>query len=482
MIILNPRFIHKTAKLCFLLLIILTSMVKADVVRGDIAPPGPPAGTNPIPDSEPTNVRMVSETVLIEIDADSPLDKGLGKVTATFTMRNLGDVDEQMDVRFPLDQTFDLGNLCGAPFFIYPSISDLKARVNGHDVATQNTYQAVPLSFETEPPPTTMLPCWAYFPVSFPVGKDVIIQVTYTAEPYISPNAAYGYSYVLITGDGWKGTIGTVDIMFQVPYELNDSNFISCSPHDCKVSENKIQWHYEDFNPSDNVNVSLLPPPLWQSILVERKNIDQNPKDGEAWGRLGKAYKGSIMARRGFRYDEVGQEMYRLSRDAYQQAVTLLPNDADWHYGYAELLCWNAEWDNFLVDSNEDAWRACVEQVQQVLNINPNHEKMKKLLEDYGQFDGMIDFSGPKPDYIILTPKPTNPAPVGTSTQNAVPATAIPSSTTEPAMTATLAETTVATLTTTPIEMPNASSTPVYVGGGILLIVAVLMFVKFRKK
>ena len=64
--------------------------------------------------------------------------------------------------------------------------------------------------------------------------------------------------------------------------------------------------------------------------------------------------------------------MYRLSRDAYQKAITLLPNDADWHFGFAQLLCWNAEWNNFLVDSHTEAWKACVGQIQQVLNLNPN--------------------------------------------------------------------------------------------------------------
>jgi hypothetical protein len=55
---------------------------------------------------------------------------------------------------------------------------------------------------------------------------------------------------------------------------------------------------------------------------------------------LGWAYKDAILESRGVQWDEAGQQMYAWSVEAYQQAVTLLPNDADWHYGYAELLAY----------------------------------------------------------------------------------------------------------------------------------------------
>ena len=93
---------RKTIALIFAGFLLLFSSTQASA---DISPPEPPSGTNPEPGSETTNVRMMSETVLVEIDANSPFNNGYGKVTATFTMRNLGNADEKMDVRFPLDQT-----------------------------------------------------------------------------------------------------------------------------------------------------------------------------------------------------------------------------------------------------------------------------------------------------------------------------------------------------------------------------------------
>jgi hypothetical protein len=462
----------------FLVTTLFLLFVSTTQAYADIAPPEPPSGTSPQPGNESTNVRMVAETVLIEIDSDD----GYGKVTATFTMRNLGDVDEHMDVRFPLGQTIGWGNLCSAPWFMNWTIEDLTAQVNGKAVSTETTYQTVPFIAGEEPWPTTTIPCWANFPVSFPAGKDVIVEVSYTARPY--DFGGFHYSYVLITGDGWKDTIGSADIIFRVPYELNNSNFISCFPQDCKLTTNTIQWHYEDFDPTSNVSVSLSSPPLWQSILLETQNTTRNPNDGEAWGRLAKAYKESIRHRVGYRQDAASQEMYRLSKDAYQKAITLLPNDADWHYGFADLLCENAGYNNFLVNSETEAWIECVEQVQQVLTLNPNHEKTRELIEDYGRLEGMIDFSGPQPDYLILTPKPTTTelAPTEKSSEFQITATGIemlptPQDTKIPAVTMTVA----VASTPAPVEASSGSTVVIYLVGVILFVVALFIVVRIRK-
>ena len=470
-----------TRKIVAFIITVVLLLGSNSSVLADVAPPEPPSGTDPVPGNETTNVRMVAETVVIDIDADSPLDNGYGKVTATFTMRNLGDSDEQMDVRFPLDQTIEWGNLCSAPSFQYQTIDDLHVRVNGNVARTQTTYQTVPVLIGEEPWPTATIPCWANFAVSFPVGKDVIIEVSYTAQPL--DFAGYHYSYVLITGKGWKDTIGKADIIYKVPYELNDLNFISCFPQNCEVTTNSIQWHFENFEPTSNINLSLSSPPLWQSILVETQNTIRIPQDGEAWGRLAKAYKETIQEKRGYRFDAAGQEMYRLSKEAYQKAVTLLPNDADWHYGFADLLCWNAGYNNYLVNSETEAWIECVEQVQQVLRLNPNHELTWDLILRYGEFEGMIDFSGSQADYLILTPKPTTALiPTKKPSESRITATAttmLPTlqATIPPAATITVAITSMPVL----VETPNRSNVVIYLGAVILLFATVLMFVRSRK-
>jgi tetratricopeptide (TPR) repeat protein len=464
-----------TRKIIAFIITVVLLLGSNSSVRADVAPPEPPSGTNPEPGNEITNVQMVSETVLIDIKANSPLDTGYGKVTATFMMRILGDTDEQMDVRFPLDQTTGWGGLCSDPLPQFSPITDLKVKVNAQSVSTKKTYQSITLPTVEEPHPVITIPCWEHFPVSFPVGKDIAIEVTYTTEPYYDADASYVYAYILETGTGWKDTIGTADVIFQLPYELNDSNFYSCQPSDCVLNGNKIQWHYEDFEPTSNISISLLPPPLWQRIDLEKKNTIKNPSDGEAWGRLAKAYKESITERRGFRSEPAALERYQLSKEAYEKAVALLPNDADWHFGFAQLLCWNAEWNNLSLDSNTEAWKACVEQIQQVLSLNPNHAGMKELIENTPELTNMIDFSGTQPDYLILTAQPSvtlNP----TATTKAIPSPTVQ-------VTKTAIPTIAVTSTLTPIltQVPKESNTFFYIGALVLLFIVGFIVMRFRK-
>ena len=178
----------------------------------------------------------------------------------------------------------------------------------------------------------------------------------------------------------------------------------------------------------------------------------------------------------------VGLEMYQLSRDAYQKAVTLLPNDADWHYGFADLFCWNAGYNNFLVNSETEAWTECIEQVQQVLNLNPNHEKTKELIEFYGGFEGMIDFNGTQPDYLILTPQPTATV---VPTEKPIQATETFTAMASPTAQVTKTEAPEIVIVNTPTSIPAKTETeskmPILFGGAILLLIAVLLVVKFKK-
>ena len=69
----------------------------------DIAPPAQPPGVNPEPGDEATQVRMLGETVLLDVSPGSTSDSlGRARVTADFTMRNLGNETEHLEVRFPI--------------------------------------------------------------------------------------------------------------------------------------------------------------------------------------------------------------------------------------------------------------------------------------------------------------------------------------------------------------------------------------------
>lgn len=396
--------------------------------RADVAPPARPPGANPEPGNE-TQVRMVAETVLINVQADAPANSlGRALVTADFTMRNLSSKAESMAARFPISASDGRSE--------YPEISNLQVQVNGKTVPTRRIMGEDPY-FGSDPVP------WVEFDVTFPPGQDVNIRVTYTLEgmgeyPFVS------FQYIMTTGAGWKDTIGSADLIVRLPYEANTYNVILDEPigwsqttPGATLAGNEVRWHYDDLEPAyeHNLDIALVMPSAWQKVLTEQANLARDPNDGEAWGRLGKVYKEISFLRRWFRGDAGGQELYNLSVQAYEKCLALLPDDALWHAGFAELLYWHYIFDTYWTNPGDytDVIRA-LEEVQRALEINPKTIKALEILDEISySAPGFVRKDGDQYVFLYLTATPVPPTVFPTVTL--VPPDVSPTATASPAAT-----------------------------------------------
>ncbi len=268
---------------CFLIIFSLL-FGEFQVGLADIAPPEQPPGGNPAPGVETTQVRMVNETVLIDVIPTTPEGTlGQAKVTVKFTMQNMGKESETLEVRFPL--TSEYGTYYGNK-----EIANFKVKVNGGSVPTHKIDSDYSGSYAGP---------WAEFTVTFPPGEVLEVEVSYYVDgmgeyPFIA------FKYILETGSGWNGTVGGADVIVRFPYEVNPQNVIfdteigwSTTTPGGTIDGKEIRWHFEDFEPdtSSNFAISLVMPSVWRAILREKENLHKNSQDGEAWGRLGKLYK-----------------------------------------------------------------------------------------------------------------------------------------------------------------------------------------------
>lgn len=422
---------HSPLRIVSALLVLSALFWIARPAEADIAPPAPPNGAGIEPGSEVTNVRMVDEVVLIEVSANSLSETGSAAVTATFKMHNLGEKEERMDVRFPLYSAgyFDYGR--SAHNYYFPPLENFTAWVNGKQAQVYNTYSTLEKNEKGTLVPETF-PDWANFPVIFPPGQDVIISVKYMQTGYGGIGHFYidnyvKYSYLLLTGASWRDTIGSADITIRLPMPANDMTVVLYEPHSVEISGNDINWHFNDFEPdqetqTDSIYAAILQPKFYFKIQDALKNTAAHPEDGKAWGQLGDAYQEAGTIANGFWSSPQGETIFRQSAGAYQKAVDLLPNNPDYRYGYANLLCKNAMWklldrgidfpsqayDGFRntftqFDKLPDQINNCIQQLKQALGLNPEHEGAKELLKDLAAWD-WVDLSGAQPNYLILTP------------------------------------------------------------------------------
>ncbi len=433
------------------LILVVAILAVPSTVYADIAPPSHPPGSNPQPGGEGTDVRMVAETVLIEVLPNNAADRlGQAKVTADFTMRNLGSETESMGVRFPISSFNGFGN--------YPELKDLKVQVDGRTVPTNRIMEEDPRG-SSEPIP------WAEFNATFPPNQDVQIRVSYLLDgtgyyPFVA------YFYVLHTGEGWRDTIGNADIIVRLPYEANSFNVIfddqigwSQTTVGGVINGREIKWNFEDLEPdrSNDFQLSIVNPAVWQNIMREQANLGANPNDGESWGRLGKLYKEIFLYKRDFRRDVGGGQLYMLSVEAYQNAVRLLPDDGLWHAGFADLLAVHAYYSQWEGSEYLTEALRSMQEIDIALGLAPKDPKVKEIAEKiYWFFPGAVELLEIGYDFLWLTATPIIETPTevpATSTETLQPAP-------EPASTSTPIDSTQNESTPTSGIIPNPTPAP----------------------
>ena len=376
-------------KILHLLIVSLILLsIPSHAAHADVAPPEAVPGSNLVPGGESTQVRMMAETVTLTVSQDPADEKSaVAETRAVFTMRNLGTAEERMAVRFPL--SFFDGSSDG--FFNYPELPSITVHVDGKAVSTRREMQPFlagrPNASERDEVP------WSVFDVTFPPNQDVTIEVVYNVDGF----GDYPYDvfkYVLETGAGWNGTIGSAEIILRLPYEANTYNvwtegvegYGEATPGGVFVG-NEVHWKYTELEPTfeNNLQFVIVTPFAWNKVLTEDANVTKNRDDGEAWGRLAKAYKDLIMMRHGnLRADPAGQGMFELSRSAYETCLGILPNDPLWLYGSAELLWAHYYFDLYMLGQpdTQNVLAVTLMRLNTALEIDPNLQLAKDKLEE----------------------------------------------------------------------------------------------------
>ena len=391
-------------RLCFFILLVVLLAFPSNV-RADVAPPIYPPGSNPQPGTDVTQVRMAAETVLIDVQRDiEPESLGWAHVIADFSMHNLGAADENMVVRFPMG---------GDDGWVgYKEIENLQITVNRNPVQYRKAMYSDINYGRNE------ITQWAEFDVTFPAGQDVSIRVAYDLQGsgYYPYTAFY---YILETGAGWKDTIGSADVILRLPYEANPQNVVTDigigwaeTTLGGTFQGNEVRWHFEDFEPGQNQPVqnmqfALVAPSMWQSMLTAQANTKQHPNDGEAWGMLGKAYKQIFLMNKGYREDPGGQELYESSVEAYEKCLSLKPDDAQWHAGFADLLASYSMWNIYTRGNSTETFRA-LNEIHTALELAPNDPVVREIAQNMTYIlDGGITQQGDRFDFPWLTQTPT---------------------------------------------------------------------------
>lgn len=326
----------------------LFGSVSIQSVKADAAPPPDPTvgGVGPY-QPQKTNVQMMSETVFIDVQDSPPRPEPIKpiKVRASFTMRNQGQTEEQMQVIFPLSRLGYDNNQEQSLYLV--SMSSFIAKVNGISVPISQitTPAEFPEDITKMESGFTMEVLWAAFPVTFPVKQDVLLQVEYempNSYPLIEGAEFTGIEYILETGAGWYGNILSADITVRLPYQIEEIALHYVQPG-YVISGNELHWTLRDFEPTrkDNLYVRVVQEESWRAIIDLRSKVRRNSNDIDSWVELASWYEYlSLGGQRGY-----GGFPYRLNHrtsdlavEARRKVVELRPEWGDAHFWLANIL------------------------------------------------------------------------------------------------------------------------------------------------
>jgi hypothetical protein len=393
---------HWKRSLSLWLLLLLLTHSPLTKVHADTAPE--PRGDTSIGtiihpyDFIDTKVRMIDEQVNIRvsiIDPDQVIEDFWNYqtiintntaiyVTASFRMRNLGTVAEEMSVVFPVTDLRCDSSQGPKEWLIFSHEMDpatFTVQVDGKTLATTERTTTSQL-----PSPDDWMPfisCetqWQQFDVVFPPEQDVRISVAYEMKSGFNHHPWSRFVYILKSGQGWYGTIGQVDIRLELPYPVSPEN-VSHFPAGYWIQGNTVTWRWHEMEPEQNLYFEIIDGNSWAYLQNCRINTRTHPSDTAAWKKLAEAYW----------YLSMGDDTFHIERwqfaqqavAAYQQAIALEPQSAALRYDLGSLqaaLVNSAERGNLRLDHL--GVQLALRELQRARQLNLKHPEMEQVFID----------------------------------------------------------------------------------------------------
>jgi hypothetical protein len=285
---------------------------------------------------------MLSERVTIEVSPQPAAgEPSQIAVSASFSMRNQGNSEERLQVIFPITR---LNAWTTEEALYHVDMSSFSIRVGGQPVAVEEI--TTPPELQGYDIDHGFVPDvrWAAFEVTFPARQDVRIQIDYhMLNAYGldgSPVSGFtGVAYILETGAGWYGKIGSADIRVRLPYPVSSEAIQTANPGYI-IEGDELRWALKDFEPSrkDNLELHVINSAAWQRILKLRARVEQQPADAQAWAALADDYAGLGLPRAAGTITRVDPLFFELALQARERVIDLRPGWGEAHFKLAELL------------------------------------------------------------------------------------------------------------------------------------------------
>jgi len=257
----------------------------------DVAPEPITGGVTISPQTDKeAQIILLNEEVYVDIWKDKI------KVTANFTLHNTEDKKTLV---------------VGFPYSYEDELKDFAVKINNQESLVREDKVIKKDDYIKGKEYTTY---WKIWDMSFAKDESKEVEIRYSSIPkhYVHEMTfsdlslwykgeekesienklkRFDVRYILTTGAAWKGKISKATIKFRL-HEISTEQIEEYLPNNGSITQEEIEWVFEDFEPKENIRVTILPNIKKSQIInLYEETFTRHPEDPFVAENLGRMHK-----------------------------------------------------------------------------------------------------------------------------------------------------------------------------------------------
>ncbi len=126
---------------------------------------------------------------------------------------------------------------------------------------------------------------WYTFTLSLAGDEKKTVRMDFTQD--LGESALPRFTFGLVTGSGWKGSIGSARLTVNFQENASQQQLVAYDPANLTFDGSSVTWLFLTHNPPSNPTLTFLRPSVWDELATRRRAVQQNANDANAHAALG---------------------------------------------------------------------------------------------------------------------------------------------------------------------------------------------------
>lgn len=122
------------------------------------------------------------------------------------------------------------------------------------------------------------------------LGRDERVSFQSSWDQSLGTGPLVTFRFGLLPAGNWPSTIGSTRVTVDLPSFTQAEQIVTARPAEFDFDGERVEWVLTEFEPAQNIELTLIAPPLWNELQALRDRVANNPDDVDAWLRVADIY------------------------------------------------------------------------------------------------------------------------------------------------------------------------------------------------